>query len=74
MQPLLSAPVRVAPQNLELIASCPTSECGQTSQAASPLPEVVPSEELCSGSVRARASRGGAMAVCAGESVMVAKA
>ena len=73
-QPLVRAPLSVALQNLELIASCPAHECGQTSQAAIPLSEVVLSRELCSGSLRTRASHGVAMDVCAGERVTVAHA
>lgn len=34
MQPRVSAPWRVAEQNLELIASWPANECGQTSHAS----------------------------------------
>jgi hypothetical protein len=46
MHPLVRAPVRVALQNLELMASCPTNEWGQTSHAGAPpsgrMPSAVP--------------------------------
>ena len=48
MHPLARAPVRVALQNLALMASCPTSEWGQTSHAGVPPSGRMPSAGLVS--------------------------
>jgi hypothetical protein len=74
MQPLVRAPLNVAVQNLELIASWPTIACGQTSHVARAPVGVATSVTRCSRSVRERASGRFPMDICATGRVIVAHA
>lgn len=73
-QPLVRAPLRVALQNLEPIASWLVTECGQTSQVSIPVLGVSVLPDRCSASIRWGASLWGPVDACAAERVMVTTA